>query len=559
MVDMEKFDLLIDTNYVPTDEEVLQIQEYLSEPLQDLKSIEDKVTAAELHLQNLRREQAKLVQGIDKYRRLISPVRRLPADILREIFLSCLPEDRNPTMSCDEAPMLLTRICSVWRSIAMSTPRLWAALHIPVPKSGPVFEASYDPTTGARRLITSVVDARLEAVVGWMQRSGTLPLSFSLAEIDVYPPTNHAKTFLKCIAEQRSRWKNIALVCAGSSLTDFRKIPPSDVPLLQLLSIRVSRPEFAANTEELKWKDSPIFSAAGITSLSLCFLDTPLFGFPFSWSQLTHFGLEADRWNTTADTSVDDLTSILENCPNLVSCQLRLGHGSNPQHRVVFPPISLPRLESMKIYDAVQIPTFFAAILAPSLRKLEYLADGRARAAPNSSAFSRLLAGVGGNLEELIVTIGIFETDDAAELFPLCPALRTLVIASTPLVPPTSHSDDKPATISSSFLKVLNCVPNLEKFECHTEANFSDEALLEFILRKHSGKDLALKPLKSVYVLFKRCQTIDIIPLLEDQIANGLSLTLKYPPRTYRGPFSPYEGLPPALKADPYFYLQSPY
>ncbi|KAF8975690.1 hypothetical protein BDQ17DRAFT_243512 [Cyathus striatus] len=36
-------------------------------------------------------------------------------------------------MSAMEAPMLLTRICSSWRRIALSTPRIWSAIHIVLP------------------------------------------------------------------------------------------------------------------------------------------------------------------------------------------------------------------------------------------------------------------------------------------------------------------------------------------------------------------------------------------------------------------------------------------
>ncbi|KAJ7892808.1 hypothetical protein B0H14DRAFT_2685809, partial [Mycena olivaceomarginata] len=66
---------------------------------------------------------------IGSHKALISHPRRLPVDILREIFVACLPVDRNAVMSAQEAPLLLGRICSTWRSIVLTTPRLWASLH----------------------------------------------------------------------------------------------------------------------------------------------------------------------------------------------------------------------------------------------------------------------------------------------------------------------------------------------------------------------------------------------------------------------------------------------
>ncbi|KAF8988461.1 hypothetical protein BDQ17DRAFT_1257655, partial [Cyathus striatus] len=58
----------------------------------------------------------------EQYCSLISPVWRLSHNILEEIFLACLPTDCNPCMSATEAPMLLTQVCSSWRSIAHLTP-----------------------------------------------------------------------------------------------------------------------------------------------------------------------------------------------------------------------------------------------------------------------------------------------------------------------------------------------------------------------------------------------------------------------------------------------------
>ncbi|KAF8194558.1 hypothetical protein BJ912DRAFT_176274 [Pholiota molesta] len=492
MMDLAQFDPLVNTNYIPTDEEVLQIQAFLAKPLRKLGVLEDGISAAELHVHNLRREREDLLQQIDKYRTLISPVRRLPPDVLREIFIACLPDDRNPTMSCDEAPVVLTRVCASWRNIAMNTPRLWAALHITVPRSGPVSNVSYDSITGERITMTEVMDTRLAAVREWIKRSGSLPLSFSLHEHEVYPPSDYAGVFLRCISEYRTRWKSLSLACAATSFAKIREIPPSEIPLLETLSLLLSRTDDSNFTEIIKWKDSSIFSASQIRSLSICSLNSPIFEFPFRWSQLTHFCTQSDPWNPYAETTIDDITSILQNCPNLVSCDIRLGRGINPHRRTIFPVISLPRLESLNIYDVGEAAAFFSSFLAPNLRKLQYLADVSSTVTSGSSAFYCLLNAVGKTLHELAVTRAALETEDAAEMPRLCPSLKSFSIAS-------SRPGNLANIPSSSFLKILENVLNLESFECHTAAHFSDEALLELILRKQSGGDAQLKPLKSVY------------------------------------------------------------
>ncbi|TDL25322.1 hypothetical protein BD410DRAFT_635670 [Rickenella mellea] len=58
----------------------------------------------------------------------------LPLDILSLIFLECLPHRRIgfPTVRTTDAPVLLGRICSHWRAVALSTPQLWAGLSLSI-------------------------------------------------------------------------------------------------------------------------------------------------------------------------------------------------------------------------------------------------------------------------------------------------------------------------------------------------------------------------------------------------------------------------------------------
>jgi len=47
----------------------------------------------------------------------------IPSEILGEIFIACLPQYPRPIIT--EAPLLLCRICTSWRRIALNTPQLW--------------------------------------------------------------------------------------------------------------------------------------------------------------------------------------------------------------------------------------------------------------------------------------------------------------------------------------------------------------------------------------------------------------------------------------------------
>ncbi|KAJ7157210.1 hypothetical protein C8R46DRAFT_909567, partial [Mycena filopes] len=99
-----------------------------------------------------------------------NPVLSLPPEITSEIFLHCVPAPSpldslgkpNPTKNV--APLLLLQVCRTWRQIALSTPHLWAALHLDL-----------------GLLIVKMSDAAVEKVImDWFGRAGTSPLAFSV-------------------------------------------------------------------------------------------------------------------------------------------------------------------------------------------------------------------------------------------------------------------------------------------------------------------------------------------------------------------------------------------
>ncbi|KAJ7272082.1 hypothetical protein B0H12DRAFT_973195, partial [Mycena haematopus] len=121
------------TNYCPTDEEVLEIKALLVEPTLRLKGLDDEITKLQEAIDKLAEERGRIGAYVKAHKALLSPVRRLPLDIIQELFVACLPTHRNCVMSASEAPVLLGRICSSWRAITLSTPRLWASLHVVEP------------------------------------------------------------------------------------------------------------------------------------------------------------------------------------------------------------------------------------------------------------------------------------------------------------------------------------------------------------------------------------------------------------------------------------------
>ncbi|KAL0574009.1 hypothetical protein V5O48_007953 [Marasmius crinis-equi] len=164
---LSRFTNLLDTNYAPSSEEVVEIESLLCDPQERLRSLDAEIS-------KLQAERDELRQHIDRHRMLLSPFRRLPVDLWGEIFVQALPSNEYnlPGRTLKDAPLLLTTVCRTWRDIALRTPRLWNGIHVYFPRQHRRHRAVQ---------LSSLLRVRKEGVKAWLDRSGSLPITLSLA------------------------------------------------------------------------------------------------------------------------------------------------------------------------------------------------------------------------------------------------------------------------------------------------------------------------------------------------------------------------------------------
>lgn len=216
---------ILHTNRAPSIDEIDAIKAYLLEPEAKLRRLEAEIGRMRVILDGLESEHVKLKLYVESHKALLSPIKRIPPELLQEVFVRCLPESsRNCVMHAREAPLLLTCICSGWREIAISTPELWSSLHIVAP---PRFRTQGAVTNFRMRLL--VQNARQ-----WLLRSGTRPLHVSLyiEEWDV----NDFLPLIESLEPFVRRFKRLELIVPESFLV---QLGPQDVPQLQVLIIRL--------------------------------------------------------------------------------------------------------------------------------------------------------------------------------------------------------------------------------------------------------------------------------------------------------------------------------
>ncbi len=132
-----RFEELSSCNDPPVDSERAALEAVVREGKAKLASLRQRIATVRKMLQILFKEQTRTVKHITDAKILLSPIRRLPADVLIEIFTACLPEDPDlpdDTDSLDTqlqvAPWVLSQVCSSWRQTALTWTGLWANIRL---------------------------------------------------------------------------------------------------------------------------------------------------------------------------------------------------------------------------------------------------------------------------------------------------------------------------------------------------------------------------------------------------------------------------------------------
>lgn len=99
----------------------------------DVISIQKGLSTVELHLSDLQRSQTNDLHRIHACNRFIrehrlllsSWIRRVPPEIIVDIFLQCLDTNHK------SPPWYLSHVCRYWRDLALRTPQLWTRVPLP--------------------------------------------------------------------------------------------------------------------------------------------------------------------------------------------------------------------------------------------------------------------------------------------------------------------------------------------------------------------------------------------------------------------------------------------
>ncbi|KAJ7501001.1 hypothetical protein B0H11DRAFT_2224846 [Mycena galericulata] len=218
-------------------------------------------------------ERAVLAEYSDGCRSLLAPVRRLPTEVLVEIFALCRPESKPAYITWGSTSLAttmeraaqsyllqLSQVCSSWYTTVMGTPSLWANID--------AFCTSM--TTSQEELFRDLLNLSI-------QRS----VDFSLS-ISIYTCFGNCASALQLLAQNSSRWRRADIWIDDSSFQIFA-VAKANLPLLEYLSLGGMR----LQTLDI-FEDAPRLTKIKMGEME----ETPL---ALPWRQLRSFTYESAR------------------------------------------------------------------------------------------------------------------------------------------------------------------------------------------------------------------------------------------------------------------------
>ncbi|KAJ7893247.1 hypothetical protein B0H13DRAFT_2665509 [Mycena leptocephala] len=500
------FQSILRTNAAPSDSECRNIHDFLTGSREEASALAQEIIRLQHRIDELVQKQHTLAQFIDSHLALVSLACRLPEDVVCEIFIACTSTE-NPGMSARGSPLLLCQICHAWRRVALSTPQLWASIHISVSTSSDIPRLS-------------------ELITSWLLRSGSLPLSISLE----YHITNGVKRvdcdvspILTSLTAFSRRWKNIRMILPTfDSFAPLSHLPTAELPILHSVSVSRLLPDHIPSLSP--WGFLSFVAATRVRSASIP-TGYKLSTLSLPWTHLLYLKItnEFDHLPfAEPPPTLRDVISILRQCSALETCTLDItivATGPDPTLETVFLP-NLWHLE-LSLKSARSLETLFLVLVIPNLRSLIL-------SAPHSNGPPPLCLFL-PSIERLSLRVTNLASHELVQRLQRLPLLSELALYGEPVLPAKLDGRQDLGFLAplAPTSGPLLC-PNLSRLSLFELDGLSDAALLAFIQTKMGPTSGKVPRLTHFTAYLQRAMECDILQPLQPLIAGGLHVSLNY-------------------------------
>ncbi|KAJ7587337.1 hypothetical protein C8J56DRAFT_941724 [Mycena floridula] len=167
---------------------------------QDVTEMEGKLSQKKMEMEN--------------YKKLVHPIRRLPVEVLCEIFLSLASNEdvrhgfRESTLSATTMPWVVSQVSRLWRSSALGFPRLWSTIHVVCCTPADLQEET--------------IQKQLSALAAQIHRAASRHLS--VAFYIRSSPVPQLDRFLAILLPTVPRWKALLMYITPGAAESLRQI-----------------------------------------------------------------------------------------------------------------------------------------------------------------------------------------------------------------------------------------------------------------------------------------------------------------------------------------------
>ncbi|KAJ7653783.1 hypothetical protein B0H17DRAFT_993610, partial [Mycena rosella] len=118
------------TSDPPLDSEYIFIISVVSCIRRRLSRHDEEISRLRTRIEQREKERTALRNDLSLHTAIISPMRRMPYELLAEIFSLALPYHPIGTFNVQDAPWTLAQVCGRWKAVALSSPSLWSLIAI---------------------------------------------------------------------------------------------------------------------------------------------------------------------------------------------------------------------------------------------------------------------------------------------------------------------------------------------------------------------------------------------------------------------------------------------
>ncbi|KAK0234325.1 hypothetical protein IW262DRAFT_1488474 [Armillaria fumosa] len=127
-----RMDELLKLNNPPLQAERIQLEGVIIEGREILTGLQERIAQMDAALEVLFDEEMRVERTIESCQTIVRPIRRIPEDIIREVFLTCfgIEGDGKDLLDRNFAPLILSQVYRDWRGIALATSQLWSSMRL---------------------------------------------------------------------------------------------------------------------------------------------------------------------------------------------------------------------------------------------------------------------------------------------------------------------------------------------------------------------------------------------------------------------------------------------